>query len=96
LIYFKSEAGNGGRPMKSDRTSITEQVMATVAAVSAVDAVELLPDTSLVNDLGLDSLGLFELVIEMEEIYDLRITDEDIDRIRTIDDIVDYIVRQNG
>lgn len=82
--------------MKSDRTSIAEQVMATVAAVAAVDAVELLPDTSLVNDLGLDSLGMFELVIEMEEKYDLRITDEDIDRIRTIDDIVDYIVRQNG
>lgn len=82
--------------MKEDRNIISERVMAAIATVAGTDSASLRPDTELVNDLNLDSLAMFELVIELEEAYDLRISDEDIDRIRTIDDIIGYIVRQAG
>ena len=82
--------------MKEDRSSIIERVLVAVATVAGTDPGDLRPETELVNDLNLDSLAMFELVIELEESYDLRISDEDIDRIRTIEDIIDYIVRQAG
>jgi len=82
--------------MKEDREVISERVLAAVATVAGTDSGDLRPETELVNDLNLDSLAMFELVIELEESYDLRISDEDIDRIRTIEDIIDYIVRQAG
>lgn len=82
--------------MKEDREAISERVLAAVATVAGTDPGDLRPATELVNDLNLDSLAMFELVIELEESYDLRISDEDIDRIRTIEDIIDYIVRQAG
>jgi len=49
-----------------------------------------------VKDLNLDSLAMYELVIELEETYNLQISDEEIERIRTIGDMVDYIVREAG
>ena len=82
--------------MKNDRNSIAEGVMTAVATVTGMTAAELRPDTELVIDLCLDSLGMFELVIDLEEVYDLKISDEDIDRIHTIDDIINYIFRQTG
>lgn len=82
--------------MKEDRATVTGRVMAAVATVAGTEAGALRPDTELVTDLNLDSLAMFELVIELEEAYDLRISDEDIDRIRTIDDIVEFIVRRAG
>ena len=70
--------------------------MTAVATVAGVTAAELRPETELVSDLCMDSLGMFELVIDLEEVYDLKISDEDIDRIHTIDDIINYIFRQTG
>lgn len=82
--------------MKNDRNSIAEGVMTAVATVTGMTAAELRPDTELIIDLCMDSLGMFELVIDLEEVYDLKISDEDIDRIHTIDDIINYIFRQTG
>lgn len=42
----------------------------------------------------MDSLALYELVIELEEHYHLQITDEDIDRIKTMGDIISFIGRK--
>ena len=39
----------------------------------------------------MDSLAIFELAIELEEAFELRIPDEDIDDIKTIGDVIDYI-----
>ncbi len=82
--------------MTKSREETTRRVMAAVATVSGAEISSLGPDTELVADLSLDSLAMFELVIELEEAYGLRISDEDIERIRTITDIVGYIERHAG
>lgn len=79
--------------MPVNRMEIEQQVRAVVATVASVDAETLQPDTDLISDLSLDSLAMYELVIDLEERYGLRISDEDLDRIRTVADIVDYISR---
>ena len=79
--------------MPVNRMEIEQQVRAVVATVASVEAETLQPDTDLISDLSLDSLAMYELVIDLEERYGLRISDEDLDRIRTVADIVDYISR---
>ncbi|MDW7658854.1 MAG: phosphopantetheine-binding protein [Bacillota bacterium] len=74
-----------------------EQISGIVcqAIASADIPVERLDDgIELIKDLNMDSLALYELVIELEEHYQLQISDEDIDRLKTLDDIVSYIERK--
>ncbi|MBP8989802.1 MAG: acyl carrier protein [Clostridia bacterium] len=79
---------------QQSRDEIAKKVCQTLADIIGVDSEQLHGHTELVRDLHLDSLSIFELVIELEESYHLQIPDEDIDRIRTIDDIVDYILQK--
>jgi len=49
------------------------------------------PDTRLIEDLKVDSFGAVELMFELEEVFGLSIPDSDIQRVRTVKDIVDYL-----
>ncbi|NLM79341.1 MAG: acyl carrier protein [Ruminococcaceae bacterium] len=71
--------------------NISRQVRRVIADVADVTEEKLSGTTELVKDLQMDSLALYELVIELEEIYKLQISDEDIERIKSIDEIIDYI-----
>lgn len=82
--------------MMHSREDITARVIAAVATVCGAEAATMAPGTELVADLDMDSLAMFELVIELEEEYGLRISDEDIERIKTVSDIVDFIERHAG
>jgi acyl carrier protein len=78
---------------ENQRSQIMQQIIGTIAKVSGVAPEELNGKTSLYGDLSLDSLAMFEIVIDLEEIYDLRISDEDIEHVKTIDDIASYVER---
>lgn len=51
--------------------------------------------TELLNELGLDSVDLIEVVMDVEERFDIAIADEDIQNIRTLDDLVALIVSKS-
>jgi acyl carrier protein len=78
---------------KPNKQQITGVVCQAIAAIADVSEESLDGRTELVRDLNMDSLALYELVIDLEEHYRLQISDEDIDRIKTLDDIVSYIER---
>jgi acyl carrier protein len=52
-------------------------------------------EASFVDDLGADSLDIVELLMEMEEAFDIEIADEELEKIATIQDVVDFL-RQKG
>ena len=52
---------------------------------------EIVPEASFIDDLGADSLDLVELVMAMEETFDIEIPDEDAEKIQTIGDAVAYL-----
>ena len=56
-----------------------------------VEDTQVTPEASFTNDLGADSLDTVELVMAFEEAFDIEIPDEDAEKIRTVQDAVDYI-----
>lgn len=56
-----------------------------------VDASEVAPQASFVNDLGADSLDTVELVMALEEEFDIEIPDEEAEKIQSVSQAVDYI-----
>jgi len=77
-------AGNG-------RKELVEKVKQIVSEQLGVDEGEVTPSASFVDDLGADSLDQVELVMALEEAFDLEISDEDAEKIRTVQDAIDYI-----
>ncbi|WP_227935779.1 acyl carrier protein [Alkalihalobacillus deserti] len=56
-----------------------------------VEEAEVKPEASFKDDLGADSLDVVELVMELEDEFDLEISDEEAEKISTVADVVDYI-----
>lgn len=56
-----------------------------------IDFEDVLPEASLVDDLGADSLMLVELMMTMEEQFEIDMDDDESDKLKTVQDIIDYI-----
>lgn len=56
-----------------------------------VDMDDVVPDASLIEDLGADSLTIVELVMSMEEIFDIEIDDDVAETLITVQDVIDFI-----
>ena len=67
------------------------RVTKVVAEQLSVDASEIHPESSFQDDLGADSLDLVELIMAMEEEFDVKIDDEAAQKIKTVQNAVDYI-----
>ena len=52
---------------------------------------EVVPEASFVDDLGADSLDLVELIMSMEEEFDIDISDEEAEKLASVKDAIDYI-----
>ena len=68
-----------------------EKIKEMVAESLGVDAGTITEETSFKEDLGADSLDLFELVMALEEEYDVEIPTEDLEQIATVGDVISYI-----
>ncbi len=61
-----------------------------------ISTAEAVPGASFLDDLGADSLDIVELVMSLEEEFDLEIPDEDAEKIQTIGDAVTYVKERRG
>ena len=68
-----------------------DKVKKIIAEKLSVDIAEVVPEASFVDDLGADSLDLVELIMSMEEEFDVDISDDDAEMLLTVKDAFDYI-----
>jgi len=70
---------------------LEERVIEIIMEQLDVTKEECVPEASFIDDLGADSLDLVELIMEMEENFGIQISDEELEKIRTIQDVIDYL-----
>ena len=76
--------------------ALQERVSELIVEQLGVSAEEIRPEASFIDDLGADSLDIVELVMAMEEEFDIEIPDDDAERIQTIGDAVSYVKERLG
>jgi acyl carrier protein len=74
-----------------DFMSIEQRVKEIIVEQLGVNEGEVKPEAKFVDDLGADSLDLVELVMALEEEYNMEISDEDAEKILTVGDAIEYI-----
>ena len=70
------------------------RVRSLVADQLGVDISEVIPGANILDDLGADSLDVVELVMSLEDAFDIEVPDEVVESMRTIGDIEQYVVDQ--
>ena len=75
-------------------TSIENRVKEIITEQLGVDEKEVTPEASFIDDLGADSLDTVELVMALEEEFDIEIPDEDAEKIAAVNDAVNYIKKK--
>lgn len=70
---------------------IFEKVKEAIVSSMSVSEHEITLETNFKDDLGADSLDLFQVISELEEIFGLEMQNEDIEKIKTVADAVNYI-----
>ncbi len=76
--------------------SVKDRVIDIVAEQLGVDKEKITPETHFINDLGADSLDTVELVMELEEEFDISIPDDAAERIQTVGQAIDFIEQEQA
>jgi len=71
--------------------TLEERLKTIIVDQLGVEADKVTANASFINDLGADSLDIVELVMAMEEEFDLEIPDEEAEKIKTVGDAVNYL-----
>jgi acyl carrier protein len=70
---------------------IAERIKNIIVEQLGVSKEELTPQASFIEDLGADSLDIVELIMALEEEYEMEIPDEDAEKIQTVEDVINYV-----
>ncbi|MBI3893819.1 MAG: acyl carrier protein [Candidatus Wallbacteria bacterium] len=73
---------------------ILEKVKDLVSKQLSINEKQITPEASFIEDLGADSLDTVELIMTLEEKFDIEISDEDAEKIKTVQDVVDYVKKR--
>ncbi|MGA7278036.1 MAG: acyl carrier protein [Desulfocapsaceae bacterium] len=73
--------------------ALNQEMIDIIVEQLSVEKDKVVPEASFVDDLGADSLDLVELIMAMEEKFDIEIPDEDAEKIVTVQDAVDYVAK---
>ena len=76
--------------------SLETKVRSILAEQLGVDLGEVTPDARILDDLGADSLDVVEMVMSLEEAFDIEVPDEDVEELRTVADVERYVTRAVG
>jgi len=82
-VYIKRKGG--------PQMPVEKKVKEIVAEQLGKDVNEITTSASFIDDLGADSLDIVELVMKMEEEFGIEIPDEEAEKIKTVNDVVEYI-----
>ncbi len=94
-MVSESSANTGDIKVKD---LISDDMVKMLSNILECSPLDISPEDNLINDLNLDSLQMYELVVDLEEVYSIRIPDESLDMVKTVNDAVElvYTLVSNG
>lgn len=82
--------------MATTQEEIIAGIAEIVEEVTGIDAADVVPAKSFVDDLEIDSLSLVEIAVQLEDKYEVKIPDEDLASLRTVADAVAYVQKMEA
>jgi acyl carrier protein len=79
---------------EASAVELNDRLRSLMAEQLGVEPAEMKPDANILEDLGADSLDVVELVMAIEEAFDIEIGDEDAEAIRTVGDVEAYVQKR--
>jgi acyl carrier protein len=79
------------KPSEEEAMSLEQEVIDIVVEQLGVDAQDVTPEKSFVEDLNADSLDLTELIMTFEERFGFEISEEEAEKLKTVGDVINYI-----
>lgn len=76
---------------QEEKMGLNPKIKDIIVEQLGVDPEKVKPEASFIDDLGADSLDIVELVMAMEEEFDLEIPDEDAEKLKTVNDVTSYL-----
>ncbi len=73
-----------------------EKVCKSIAEVLNVDPAEITPETTFMENLGADSLDIYQIVMKIEEEFEIRVQEKDVEHIRTVAEAMELITGRCG
>jgi acyl carrier protein len=74
---------------------LRDKVIQIICENLGVNKERVTPSSSFLEDVGADSLDIVELIMELEEEFDVTIPDEEAEKIKTVGDAIDYLAKRN-
>jgi len=74
-----------------DNNDLQARLIEILQRISGADAEQITPEARLIEDIGIDSLGFYEILIEADECLGIRIAEEDLLRFRTVGDVQQHL-----
>ncbi len=71
--------------------SVIDKIKKTIAEKLGVDIEDVVSEASFIDDLGADSLKIVELIMSMEELFDIEIEDDDAEKLKTVNDVITFV-----
>lgn len=77
-----------------EKSEILEKIRRMISEKLGIGIDEVREDANIIEDLGADSLDLVDIIMYVEDTFGIRVEDEELEKIRTLEDIVDNIARK--
>ncbi|MFJ4652868.1 meromycolate extension acyl carrier protein AcpM [Nocardia sp. NPDC088792] len=82
--------------MATTQAEIVAGIAEIIEEVTGIDAAEVTIDKSFTADLEIDSLSLVEIAVQLEDKYNVKVPDQDLENLRTVGDAVTYVQRMEN
>lgn len=89
MFFFKKKQPV---PLDQKKQEIFNRIKPILSKITEIEENKITPDANFEQDLGVDSLDTIEIVMALEEEFDIEISDEDAENIKTVGSLIDYLI----
>ncbi|MDP2940250.1 MAG: acyl carrier protein [Candidatus Omnitrophota bacterium] len=90
MLFFRRKKDEG---LEQKKQEILSKIKPVFCKMLEVGEEKVVPNARIVEDLGADSLDSVDITIKLEEAFNIEISDEDVEKMKTIDDVLSYLAR---